>query len=133
MSDLASLPWLGRGPSFAELPAARWLLRHARGVEPIARSDRLTVQIAMVRAGVGVVLVPRPSLAHYALAAVTLSRALRSAEAELPSNELYLVTHRALRDVPRVRVVWDLIANRLGPRPARTVRPPRGGRAVDER
>jgi len=33
----------------------------------------------------------------------------RDAAGEWPSDELFLVTYRALRQVPRVRVVWDLL------------------------
>jgi DNA-binding transcriptional LysR family regulator len=44
----------------------------------------------------------------------------RDAAREWPSDDLFLVTHRALRQVPRVRVVWDLLvasfSERLGRR-----------------
>jgi hypothetical protein len=59
---------------------------------------------------------PEPSVRHYRLTQVKLAPALRAAAAEWPKDELYLVTHRALRDVPRVRVVWDLLLERWGER-----------------
>ena len=74
------------------------------------------VQLAVVAAGVGVALVPVPSVAHFGLVPVKIGAALRPAAEEWPVDELFLVTHRALRDVPRVRVVWDLLALRLGER-----------------
>ena len=33
-------------------------------------------------------------------------------------DELFLVAHRGLRDVPRVRVVWDFLLEEVGGRPA---------------
>lgn len=59
-------------------------------------------------------LVPEPSVRHYRLKRVALAAGLRAAAAEWPQDELYLVTHRALRDVPRVRVVWELLLARWG-------------------
>ena len=59
-------------------------------------------------------LVPEPSVEHYRLTPVKLAPALREAAEEWPTDELFLVTHRALRDVPRVRAVWDLLLARTG-------------------
>ncbi len=74
------------------------------------------MQLALVAAGAGVSLVPAGSVAHYGLVPVKIGAALRHAAETWPSGELYLVTHRALRDVPRVRVVWDLLLERLADR-----------------
>jgi DNA-binding transcriptional LysR family regulator len=110
------LPWVGWGDRFGDAPAARWLARHARDVQPIVRSDRLTVQIAVLRAGGGVGLVPEGSIAHYGLEPVRVAPALRDEAEEWPTDRLFLVTHRALRDVPRIRAVWDLLVERLSDR-----------------
>ncbi len=109
-------PWISWGARMANLHAVRWLGKHAKDVDPIVRSESLAVQLAVVAAGAGIALVPQPSLAHYGLVPVRLAPALRSAAGEWPVDELFLVTHRALRDVPRVRAVWDLILERLGPK-----------------
>ncbi len=108
--------WVGWGERLAAIGAARWLAKHARGVEPVVRSDSLTVQLAVVASGGGVALAPEPSVTHYRLEPVKLAASLRPAAAEWPVDELFLVSHRALRDVPRVRVVWDLLVERLGER-----------------
>ena len=68
--------------------------------------------LAALKEGVGVALVPAPSLAHFGLAPVELAPALRRTVREgaafaWPSDELFLVMHRALRDVPRVRAVAE--------------------------
>lgn len=74
------------------------------------------MQVAAVTSGIGIGLVPEPSLAHFGLTPVRLGPALRAAAEELPTDVLHLVTHRALREVPRVRVVWELLLERLAGR-----------------
>ncbi len=114
LRSFSDAPWVSWGEGLANIGAARWLAKHARGLEPLVRSDSLRVQLAAVSAGVGVALVPEPSVRHYRLTRVALAPGLRAAAAEWPRDELYLVTHRALRDVPRVRVVWELLLARWG-------------------
>jgi DNA-binding transcriptional LysR family regulator len=109
-------PWVSWGERLSGIGAARWLAKHVRNADPVVRSDSLAVQLAAVAAGAGVALMPEPSVRHYRLVRVLLARALHEAAAEWPQDELYLVTHRALRDVPRVRVVWDLLLERWGDR-----------------
>jgi hypothetical protein len=43
---------------------------------------------------------------------VKLSAALRESVTEWLSDDLFLVTHRALREVPRVRALWELLEAR---------------------
>ena len=109
-------PWVGWGDRFAHTPPAAWRSRHLKGVEPSVRSDSLRVQLALLAAGAGMALVPAPSVAAYGLAPVKLAASLREAAATWPTSDLFLVTHRALRDVPRVRVVWEALSAHLGPR-----------------
>lgn len=116
LRDFGAAPWVSWGERLAQLGAARWLAKHAKGVEPVVRSDSLTVQLAAVRSGAGVALVPEPSASHYGLVPVKLAPALREAAEDWPKDELYLVTHRALHNVPRVRVVWELLLQRWGDR-----------------
>jgi DNA-binding transcriptional LysR family regulator len=107
--------WIGWGERMAMVGASRWLAAHAPAVEPVVCSDSLAVQIAALTEGVGVALVPAPSLAHFGLEPVKLAPALREAATHWPADDLFLVTHRALREVPRVKVVWDRLLARLGP------------------
>jgi DNA-binding transcriptional LysR family regulator len=111
-------PWIGWGLRLSMIGPAQWLEKHAKGVDPAVRSDSLMVQIAAVSAGVGVSLVPEPSARHYGLAPVKLAASLRADAANWPVDELFLVTLRALRDVPRVRALWDLLLQRTGGRAA---------------
>lgn len=109
-------PWVAWGERLSGIAPARWLARHAGGVEPVVRSDSLLLQLALVRKGVGVALVPEPSVEPYGLVPVKPGPGLRGAAGEWPRDELFLVTHRALRRVPRVRVVWELLVARVGER-----------------
>jgi DNA-binding transcriptional LysR family regulator len=116
-------PWIGWGPRYSRIAPARWFEAHVKGVEPVVRSDSLNVQVATVASGVGVGLLPEPSIAAYDLAPVKVSTSLREAAAEWPADDFFLVTHRALKDVPRVRVVWDCLVKNFKSGPtARRVR-----------
>ena len=108
-------PWIAWGERLSSIAPARWLARNVAR-EPALRSDSLRVQVAAVTSGIGIGLVPEPSLAHFGLTRVHLGSGLRAAAEELPTDVLYLVTHRALRDVPRVRVVWELLLEHLAGR-----------------
>lgn len=103
-------PWVGWGERLAGIPPARWLATQARGVEPVVRSDSMMLQIALTAAGVGVSLLPDRTAQHYGFEPVKVGSALRESAAQCPSDEIFLVTHRALRQTPRIRAVWDLIA-----------------------
>lgn len=109
----ADAEWITWGERLGEVGPARWLSAHAGRVEPVVRSDSLAVQISAVRSGLGVALVPEPSVPHYGLVSVKLAPALRREAAGWPSNDLFLVAHRALRDVPRVRAVWEHLVGRF--------------------
>ena len=47
--------------------------KHVKHAEPVVRSDSLTVQLAAVASGVGVALVPEPSVRHYGLTPVKMA------------------------------------------------------------
>ena len=112
-------PWIGWGERLSSLAPARWFAKHVRAVEPVVRTDNMLVQLAAARAGSGVVLAPEPSAEHHGLVSLKLSSALRPAADDWPVDDLFLVTHKALRDVPRVRVVWDMLVERIGERARR--------------
>ncbi|HYP87934.1 MAG TPA: LysR family transcriptional regulator [Polyangiaceae bacterium] len=116
LRDFAAAPWVSWGERLAGIGAAQWLTKHVKHADPVLRSDSLMVQLAAVSTGVGVALLPEPTVRHYRLVPLKLSAALREAAEQWPRDELYLVTHRALQNVPRVRVVWDLLLERWGGR-----------------
>jgi DNA-binding transcriptional LysR family regulator len=108
-------PWIGWGERLSNIAPARWLAAHVTAV-PVVRSDSLALQLALAVQGVGAVLAPEPSARHYGLVPLRMAKPLRADAASWPSDDLHLVTHRALRQVPRVRVVWDLLVERAADR-----------------
>ncbi len=108
-------PWVGWGERLGPTPPARWHATHVK-TEPAIRSDTLRVQLAVVATGAAVALVPEPSVEAYGLAQLKVGAALRASATAWPRAELFLVTHRALRDVPRIRVVWELLLGNVGAR-----------------
>ena len=116
LRDWTDAPWVGSGDRLAHTAAAKWHATHVSGAVPALRSDSLRAQITMVAGGGGIALLPKPSVLHYGLAPVKLAKKLRNEIAHLPDDDLFLVTHRALRDVPRVRVVWEFLLEHLSGR-----------------
>jgi DNA-binding transcriptional LysR family regulator len=114
LREWGDVPWISWTESNAHAPQPRWLAKHAREIEPILRTDSFAIQLAAAAAGLGVVLVPEPSAAYHGLSRVKLGPALKDAADDWPVSDLFLVAHRALREVPRVRVLWDLLVERLG-------------------
>lgn len=104
---LHDVPWITFGEGLAHAPPARWLRERAPQLEPRLRSDSLRLQVALVKAGLGAALLPSRSVAHYGLTPLAWSAALRRTLTPFPEDELFLVTHRALRKVPRVHAVWE--------------------------
>lgn len=109
--------WVGYDDSFAHLPEAQWLTRHAAGARVVLRANGLSAQLAAVRAGFGKALLPR-WFAEEEGGLVALPP-----PAPPPVREAWLVVHRDLKNVPRVRALIDAVVaafeaeqERLGPR-----------------
>lgn len=105
IDDLDAVPWVAWGRASTP-PPAQWLAAHVTR-EPALRTDDLRTQLTAASAGLGVALVPAPSVAAYGLERIALAARCAERVAPPPSGDLWIVTHRTLRDVPRVAVVWD--------------------------
>jgi molybdate transport repressor ModE-like protein len=108
--------WVGADDSLADLPESVWLSRNAAGARVALRANSLAAQFAAVRAGFGKALLPR-WFAEEEGGFVSLQP-----PAPPPVREAWLVVHRDLKDVPRVRAVIDAVVaafeserERLGP------------------
>ncbi|MGI4977923.1 MAG: LysR family transcriptional regulator [Janthinobacterium lividum] len=104
----ADAPWVGFGDALSGLAAAAHLRAHLPEERRIAaRFDTVGGLVAGVEAGLGRGLLPcfaaarRPALARLAPPIDTLA------------TDLWLLTHPDLRQVPRVRVLLDFLAERL--------------------
>ncbi|OJT24222.1 LysR family transcriptional regulator [Archangium sp. Cb G35] len=108
--------WVGLVDSYAHLPEAQWLARHAAGERVVLRVNTLLAQVSAAQAGFGKVLLPH----WFAKDAGGLVAVLPPAPP--PVREAWLLVHRDLKGVPRVRAVIDAVVaafeaeqERLGP------------------
>ncbi len=90
--------WIGFDDSLAHMPTARWLAVKRDGRQPELRCSRAMLVMDGVRAGAGLGI-----LACVAGDEDPALQRLTPPIAELSGQPLYLVVHRELRAVPRIR------------------------------
>lgn len=105
--------WIGWGAELSQIGPSQWLGRHAPGVEPVLRSNSFAAQLAAAESGLGLMLVPESFAVIRKLVPVAYAPALEASAEQWPKDELWLVGHRALREVPRVAAVWQFLADEL--------------------
>jgi DNA-binding transcriptional LysR family regulator len=105
--------WVTWGEELAHLPDARWLSAHVSRERVVLETSSMTAQLEAVRAGIGAMVVPRPYTALPGVVPIKCSAAIEKSLAALPEGTLWLVGHRALREVPRIAVVWAWIKQRF--------------------
>jgi DNA-binding transcriptional LysR family regulator len=104
--------WIGWGDDLRSTPAARWLEQHVKSA-PALRTSHFPSQLAAAHAGLGALLVPGGYTTAKTLRSVPLTPALTREAEDLPSDDLWLVGHRALRGVPRVAAVWQFLVDEI--------------------
>ncbi len=111
----SSMPWVTWERSQGDILEARWLADAVPDARVALRASDLVTLLRAARAGVGLLLAPRPIAAlEGGLVQVPLPGLT------LPSGASWLVTHRALRTVDRVAVVWEWIVETFQTLPDRT-------------
>ena len=105
--------WVTWGQDLVHLPDARWVAEHAPAENVVPRSNGMTGLIEAVRAGLGVMLLPRPYEVLSGLVEVPCAPAPRRELSSLPEMQLWLAGHRAHRSVPRIAAVWDWLVARF--------------------
>jgi DNA-binding transcriptional LysR family regulator len=97
------LQWLDWDTTQAHLPDAAWLHAVLPGVEPVLRTSALGVRLRATRGGLGVSVLARPLAELYP--------ELEEIEGfpSLPEIPVWLVGHRALRNLPRIKAVWAFL------------------------
>ena len=98
---LAGLSWVGFDDEHDYMPGQGWVLDLLRGARPAIRVNNWLVLQQAVRAGAGIAVLP--------CYMGDSDSALRRLSAVLPeiSADQWLLVHRDLRDLPRVRAVMD--------------------------
>ncbi|MCA9700288.1 MAG: LysR family transcriptional regulator, partial [Myxococcales bacterium] len=109
LASLDAVDWISWGPDLANFAESRWLAAQVPAEKVVLRTSSMDAQIQAARAGLGVMMLSRPLLSWVGMVEVELDPALARTLTAFPRGELWLVGHRALRDVPRVRAVWDFI------------------------
>jgi DNA-binding transcriptional LysR family regulator len=104
----ADVPWITYGFELGRLHVAKWLGARVKR-PPFLRTNSFGAQVSAVQQGLGAALVPAPYASVHRLEPLRLSRKLTLDAKTLPVDELWLVTHEALRHVPRVAATWDCL------------------------
>lgn len=100
LDALKGQPFIGADPDMMRLEAFQWLEAHYQA-DIVTRANDLSTMAALARTGVGYALLPsdqnEPGL-H------------RLCQVPHLKSELWLLTHPDLRNVQRIRVVWEALA-----------------------
>lgn len=116
--------WITWAPDLMHIPTGRWLAERGLGDGAVLRTNHFASQLGAAEAGLGVVLAAEVFSAVRRLTPVATARSLAAERDTLPSEELWLVGHRALRGVPRIAALWEFLARELArPEHAAALRP----------
>jgi DNA-binding transcriptional LysR family regulator len=111
LADLDAARWVTFGDRNAGLRWARRVLDNVSPGSIVMRSDDASTVLAATVAGVGATWVTRP-FCGLGLVELPLTSDLQPLISE-DDEELWLVVHRSLRDVPRVAAVWSFLLEAL--------------------
>lgn len=109
IDSVAAARWIGWGEDLAHLPSARWLSSLVPKTDWVLCTSSVGTQIGAAEAGLGVVVLPRIFCKSRRLVPLAMAPELRASLPPAPKGALWLVGHRALRDVPRIAAVWSFI------------------------
>lgn len=105
--------WIAWDRDMAGYPAAQWLQKHVGDASVVFRTSAFSAQLIAAQTGLGVVLVPDIHAKAAKLVPVRFGKALKASTEEWPGDDLWLVTPKALREVPRVAAVWGFLRESL--------------------
>ena len=109
LNSLEGIPFAGYGDALAHIPTARWVQQVTHPKQLVLKTNSVSAQIAAAEAGLGAVVLPAAYRRVLTLRPVTLTQQLRKSLPPLPIQQLHLVGHRAMRAVPRIAAVWELL------------------------
>lgn len=91
----------------SDFPQSTWLRRHGERARVAFSCDNIMVQLSALEAGLGIVALPL-----YMLSGNKAVRRVLTHQVKL-TQDLWMLTHKDLKKVPRVRAVLDFLAKRL--------------------
>jgi DNA-binding transcriptional LysR family regulator len=109
VTDTHALPWIQWDEDLLHIPDARWVSDHVDPERIVLRTSSISSQIEAARAGLGVFVAARPFGDLVGLIQVPWA-----GPGGFPDLPLYLVSHTALRRVPRVAVTWAFLRDHIG-------------------
>jgi DNA-binding transcriptional LysR family regulator len=110
---LEDASWITYGDDLGHLAEVKWVTDQVPEESIVLRATSITAQLEAVRSGLGVRLEVRPFLGLTGITEVPLAPPLRKSLHEMPEGTLWLVGHRALRNVPRIAAVWEFLQQRF--------------------
>jgi DNA-binding transcriptional LysR family regulator len=110
LKKLSDARWLTWGHDLDLLPTSRWLAERVPETSIVLRSSSINALLSAAESGLGLVLLSKAFCRVRPIIEAALAPALAREAETLPMLELWLVGHRALREVPRIAAVWDLIS-----------------------
>jgi len=113
LRDLNDLRWVTYAEDLGHLPETSWISSQVAPDRIVMRSNSMSAHLAAVRSGLGATLAPTPYAGLEGLTELSLSRPLAKKLRPLPEGSLWLVGHRALRDVPRIAATWSFLSERF--------------------
>jgi DNA-binding transcriptional LysR family regulator len=117
VADWSEATWITWDKDLASMAAARWVTTHVRAPSIALRTSDFPAQLAAAATGLGVVLAPAQYAVRFGLEPVRYAPALAAAAAAWPSDDLWLVGHRALRELPRIAAVWTFLTEEFRSEP----------------
>jgi len=111
VDDLSAVRWVTFGPRMDGNPWARKVVGQVPESSIVVRSDDPNTVFAAARAGLGATWMTRPFASLVGLVEIPLAPKL--AHLVEGADQLWLVGHRNLRDVPRVAAVWDYLVEAI--------------------
>ncbi len=109
LRSYADARWLTWGHDLALLPTTRWVLERVHESSIVLRTSSINALLGAAEAGLGLALLSRSYAQLRPLVPALVAPKLAADVGSLPTLELWLVGHRALREVPRVAAVWDFV------------------------
>jgi DNA-binding transcriptional LysR family regulator len=113
LAKLEDVRWITYGAELGHLPEVSWICEQLPSEHIVMRSSSLTAQIQAVRSGLGATIASLPFTKLDGLVALPLAAKLKKRLRPFPAGSLWLVGHRALRDVPRIAATWTFLLERM--------------------
>jgi DNA-binding transcriptional LysR family regulator len=109
LADPARARFIDYGRELSGLRSSQWIATNVGPSAVVFRSNDMRSQLEAAQRGLGVVINSLIVAEPARLVEVELAPKVRRSLDAIPQDALWLVGHRALRQVPRIAAVWDFL------------------------